>query len=75
MLGDVTEQPCGGTQEDGGGRAVGYGISLWEEAEHIIRCRVGAGADVWVLDTRREIREYTIRCRGRGSQMRDRSRK
>jgi hypothetical protein len=58
VLDDVTEQPCAGIQEYGGGRAVVCDISLWEEVEHILRCRVDTGADVWgVVDARREIRE------------------
>jgi hypothetical protein len=75
-LGDVTEYPCGGLLEAGGGPAVACDVRLWEEVQPAVRCWVGTGQDVWgVVDAGRESREYTIRGRGRGRQMKRRKSK
>jgi hypothetical protein len=64
MLGelrDVAEQPCDEMLKEGGKLAVACNVSLWEEVQPTVRCRIGTSQDVWgVVDAGRETREYTI---------------
>jgi hypothetical protein len=46
VLGDVVEQAGGGILDDSGRSGVVSDVSIGEEVEHAVRCRVGTGADV-----------------------------